>query len=49
LARGKFNAMLDEYYALRGWDDNGVSTKETFKNLGLQPECQVLTKAIERE
>ncbi len=27
--------MLNEYYAARGWDDNGVPTKEKIKELGL--------------
>ncbi|MFO8059757.1 MAG: aldehyde ferredoxin oxidoreductase family protein [Bacillota bacterium] len=29
------NEMLDEYYSLRGWDDNGVPTEETLQRLGL--------------
>jgi len=29
------NEMLDEYYALRGWDKNGIPTKEKLKELGL--------------
>jgi len=29
------NEMLNEYYALRGWDDNGIPTKEKLKELGL--------------
>ena len=27
--------MLQDYYKVRGWDENGVPTKETLKNLGL--------------
>jgi len=27
--------MLNEYYALRGWDKNGIPTKEKLKELGL--------------
>ncbi|MEM2454541.1 MAG: aldehyde ferredoxin oxidoreductase C-terminal domain-containing protein, partial [Candidatus Bathyarchaeia archaeon] len=27
--------MLDEYYAARGWDENGIPENETLKNLGL--------------
>ncbi|MDP8201580.1 MAG: aldehyde ferredoxin oxidoreductase family protein [Candidatus Tenebribacter burtonii] len=27
--------MLDEYYAVRGWDENGVPTEETKKKLGI--------------
>ena len=28
--------MLDDYYALRGWDNNGVPLPETIKKLGLE-------------
>jgi len=30
------NKMLDEYYALRGWDQNGIPTDETLRRLGLK-------------
>ncbi|MGQ9492463.1 MAG: aldehyde ferredoxin oxidoreductase family protein [Anaerolineae bacterium] len=30
-----FEAMLDRYYTLRGWDGNGVPTPETVRRLGL--------------
>ncbi len=30
-----FEAMLDRYYALRGWDANGVPKSETLDRLGL--------------
>jgi len=30
--------MLDEYYALHGWDENGVPREETLKRLGLGKE-----------
>jgi aldehyde:ferredoxin oxidoreductase len=36
--RKKFEAMLDEYYALHGWDKNGVPTKKTLAKLGLDKE-----------
>jgi aldehyde:ferredoxin oxidoreductase len=29
------NRMIDEYYALRGWDSSGIPTKETLKKLQL--------------
>ncbi|RJS79399.1 aldehyde ferredoxin oxidoreductase [Candidatus Bathyarchaeota archaeon] len=29
------NQMLDEYYTLRGWDENGIPTKEKLKELEL--------------
>jgi aldehyde:ferredoxin oxidoreductase len=30
-----FDAMLDRYYQLRGWDENGIPTPETLHRLGL--------------
>jgi aldehyde:ferredoxin oxidoreductase len=33
-----FEALLDRYYALRGWDANGVPTAETLRALGLEGE-----------
>jgi aldehyde:ferredoxin oxidoreductase len=30
--------MLDEYYSVRGWDENGIPTREKLIELGLQ-EC----------
>ncbi len=27
--------MLDEYYRLHGWDENGVPTPETLERLGI--------------
>jgi len=30
-----FETMLDRYYRLRGWDENGVPTPETLQRLGL--------------
>jgi len=32
----KFEGMLDDYYWLRGWDTNGVPTKEKLQELGLE-------------
>jgi aldehyde:ferredoxin oxidoreductase len=29
------DAMLDRYYRLRGWDENGIPTPETLRRLGL--------------
>lgn len=31
----KYNGMLDSYYQKRGWNKNGVPTKETLEKLGL--------------
>lgn len=35
ITKKMLDEMLDEYYALRGWDKNGVPTKEKLKELGL--------------
>ncbi len=35
LDRAEFEKALDEYYGLRGWDENGVPTREKLKELGL--------------
>jgi aldehyde:ferredoxin oxidoreductase len=32
----KQDAILDEYYAARGWDRNGIPTEETLARLGLE-------------
>ena len=36
--REKFKKMIDEYYALHGWDENGVPRPETLEKLGLDKE-----------
>jgi len=36
--REKFEKMLDEYYVLHGWDNNGNPTKETLQRLGIERE-----------
>ena len=36
ISQADLDAMLDEYYAARGWDKNGVPTPEKLKELGLQ-------------
>lgn len=35
IGKEAFNRMLSEYYELRGWDDEGVPTKQTLEKLGL--------------
>lgn len=35
LDKDKFNAMISNYYKLRGWNDNGVPTKNELTRLGL--------------
>jgi aldehyde:ferredoxin oxidoreductase len=38
LDRGKFKKMIDEYYELHGWDENGVPRPETLEKLSLGKE-----------
>ncbi len=38
----KWEVMLDEYYRLRGWDENGVPKKEKLKELGLDDVADAL-------
>ncbi len=35
LTRAEVDVLLDEYYTARGWDKNGIPTKETLKRVGL--------------
>ncbi len=42
----KFEALLDYYYELRGWDKRGVPKKETLKKLGLDYTIPVLEEAV---
>ena len=37
-----FDAMLDRYYRLRGWDLNGRPTRETLERLGLATESRAV-------
>lgn len=36
--REKFEKMLDEYYTLHGWDNNGVPTNKILQKLGIERE-----------
>lgn len=36
IEKADFERMLDEYYTLRGWDNNGKPTKETLKRLKIE-------------
>ncbi len=38
IKKEKFEAMLDEYYALHSWNNKGVPTKKTLVKLGLDKE-----------
>jgi len=35
IVREKFEAMLDEYYAVRGWTRDGIPTRDTLERLGI--------------
>lgn len=35
LTKEELDILLDDYYKLRGWDNNGLPTKETLEKLGL--------------
>ena len=35
-----FDETLDRYYEMRGWDENGIPTEETLKDLGLEQFVQ---------
>ncbi|MBW8382912.1 MAG: aldehyde ferredoxin oxidoreductase C-terminal domain-containing protein [Youngiibacter sp.] len=35
ITEADLNAMLDEYYEARGWDENGIPTEEKLRELGL--------------
>jgi aldehyde:ferredoxin oxidoreductase len=40
----EFKGMLDEYYHLRGWDQNGIPTPEKLKALGLEEAAKDLAR-----
>ncbi|MCD6488817.1 MAG: aldehyde ferredoxin oxidoreductase family protein [Desulfurococcales archaeon] len=42
----KYEKMLELYYKLRGWNTNGVPTKETLKKLNLDYTIPVLSKYV---
>ncbi|HIP89046.1 MAG TPA: aldehyde ferredoxin oxidoreductase, partial [Thermococcus paralvinellae] len=46
LEMDKYDALLSEYYKIRGWDERGIPKKETIKELGLDfviPELEKVT------
>ncbi|MBW1713187.1 MAG: hypothetical protein JRJ59_08585 [Deltaproteobacteria bacterium] len=49
LDRDGFEKMLDDYYALRGWNEEGLPTEETFKKFGLQSEGKAFKKELGKE
>ena len=36
--REKFEQLLDDYYKLHGWDNNGVPTENSLQKLGIEKE-----------
>jgi len=42
----KYNQLLDHYYELRGWDRNGVPTRDTLHRLGLDFVIPTLEKYV---
>jgi aldehyde:ferredoxin oxidoreductase len=38
VSREEFSRMLDEYYRLHGWDEEGIPSRRTLKRLGLSHE-----------
>ena len=40
----KVERMLDEYYALRGWDENGIPTEKKLRELGLETVAEELKR-----
>ncbi|MFZ8807835.1 MAG: aldehyde ferredoxin oxidoreductase family protein [Pyrobaculum sp.] len=42
-----YNKLLDYYYEIRGWDRNGVPTRETLRKLGLDYVVPQLERVVE--
>ena len=45
LQREEYDELLDTYYRLRGWNSQGVPTRETLKRLGLEDIIPTLEKS----
>jgi aldehyde:ferredoxin oxidoreductase len=48
LEKAKFDKMVDEYYELAGWDEDGVPKEETFQKYGLSSEWQFFNKKMKK-
>jgi aldehyde:ferredoxin oxidoreductase len=46
LPRAKFNKMLDEYYALLDYDEDGIPREEAFEKYGLSAEWELFKQRI---
>jgi len=44
LERARYDEMLFQYYALRGWDENGIPKRKTLEQLGLEEVAATLWK-----
>ncbi len=44
LTREELDTLLDEYYAARGWDQNGIPTEETLRRVGLADVAETLAE-----
>jgi aldehyde:ferredoxin oxidoreductase len=44
----KFDQMLDEYYALCGWDKDGIPKEEAFEQLSLSSEYKTFRRRMNR-
>ena len=42
LDRAQFNRMIDSFYELRGWNSEGIPTKQNLGELGLEFAGEVL-------
>ena len=49
LNRAKYDALLQAYYAQRGWDERGVPRKATLEKLGLSGVAQQLYTRFYKE
>ena len=44
IRRKEYEQELDNYYRLRGWNAEGVPTREKLKELGLEEVARVLVR-----
>ncbi|MCW4051446.1 MAG: aldehyde ferredoxin oxidoreductase family protein [Candidatus Bathyarchaeota archaeon] len=49
LDKDKYDKLLSVYYEKRGWDERGIPTKATMKDLDLSEEAKQLAKYVELE
>jgi hypothetical protein len=44
ITREEIDVLLDEYYLARGWDENGIPTKETLEEVSAWAILLILLK-----